>query len=89
MTPEIEKSSLETIKAFQEEKLRETISYIAKYSPYYKRLFEDHNIDPTSINTLEDLNQRDFSERNYFIFYSESNKNMVVIRIFPLTQYNL
>lgn len=56
MIPEIEKSSSETIKAFQEEKLRETISYIAQNSPYYKRLFEDHNIDPTSINTLEDLN---------------------------------
>ena len=55
MTPEIEKASLETIKAFQEEKLRETISYVAKRSPYYKSLFSQNNIDPTSIITLEDL----------------------------------
>jgi len=57
MTPEIEKSLPETIKAFQEEKLRETISYVAKRSPYYKRVFADHNIDPASITTLEDLKQ--------------------------------
>ena len=57
MTPEIEKASPETIKAFQEEKLRETISYVAERSTYYKRLFADHKIDPSSITTLEDLKQ--------------------------------
>lgn len=55
MTPEIEKAAPEAIKAFQEEKLRETISYIAQASPYYKSLFTEHNIKPGSIKTLEDL----------------------------------
>lgn len=57
MIPEIEKASAEAIKAFQEEKLRETIGYVAQQSPYYKRLFSNHNIDPTSIITMEDLKQ--------------------------------
>ena len=55
MTPEIEKASPETIKTFQEEKLKETISYVAEHSPYYKRLFANHHIDPTRIVSLEDL----------------------------------
>ncbi|OWW27081.1 phenylacetate--CoA ligase [Zobellia sp. OII3] len=55
MIPEIEKASSEKIKAFQEEKLQELIAYIAEKSPYYKRVFKEHDIKVSDIRTLEDL----------------------------------
>ncbi|WP_053991968.1 phenylacetate--CoA ligase family protein [Mangrovimonas sp. TPBH4] len=55
MIPEIEKASLADIESFQEEKLRELLSYIQENSTYYQRVFEAHNIDVSTIKTLEDL----------------------------------
>ncbi|WP_298484835.1 AMP-binding protein [uncultured Maribacter sp.] len=55
MIPEIEKADQKTIKAFQEEKLRELISYLLEKSPYYRRLFKSHKIVAEDIQTLEDL----------------------------------
>ena len=43
------------IKAFQEARLKETLNYLAEHSAFYKRMFEEHNIDISKINTLEDL----------------------------------
>lgn len=45
----------EVIKKFQEQRLKETLEYLAKHSKYYKRMFSEHNIDISSINTIEDL----------------------------------
>ena len=45
----------EVIKAFQEERMKETLHYVAEHSKFYKRLFKEHNIDISKINTLEDL----------------------------------
>ncbi|WP_339695475.1 AMP-binding protein [uncultured Marixanthomonas sp.] len=55
MIPEIERASNEEIKRFQEEKLKKVVSYVNGNSPFYKRLFETHNILPEHIKTLEDL----------------------------------
>lgn len=57
MIPNIEKALPEEIKKFQEEKLRETLAYVSLHSPYYKRLFSEHTIDPSKITCLEDLKQ--------------------------------
>ena len=46
-----------SIKAFQECRLKETLSYVAEHSKFYKRMFEEHNIDITKIETIEDLQQ--------------------------------
>lgn len=43
------------IRCFQEERLRETVAYVAAHSPYYKALFAREGIDPASIRTLDDL----------------------------------
>lgn len=43
------------IKRFQEERLKETLAYLAQHSAYYKRMFAEHNINIEAINTLEDL----------------------------------
>ena len=47
--------SAEEIKAFQEERLRETLAYVAERSAFYKRMFQENNIDVSQINTIEDL----------------------------------
>ena len=46
-----------TIKRFQEARLKETLSYVAEHSPFYKRLFAERGIDPSSIESLEELQQ--------------------------------
>lgn len=53
--PSIETVSLQEIKVYQEQKLREALHYAAANSPYYKRLFSNENIAIDDITTLEDL----------------------------------
>lgn len=55
MIPEIEKASTAEIKIFQEEKLKETLHYLNENSPFYKRFFQENDIQISEINTLEDL----------------------------------
>ncbi len=55
MIPEIETQSAAKIKMFQELKLKEMLSYISEHSTYYKNLFKSENIEPSLIQTLEDL----------------------------------
>lgn len=53
--PEIENQSWDDIKIFQEQKLRETIAYLAKNSPFYQKKFIEWGIKPKDIKTLADL----------------------------------
>lgn len=55
MIPKIEKSSIAEIKAFQKEKLKETLRYLNENSPFYKRFFKENNIQISEIKTLEDI----------------------------------
>jgi len=41
----------------QEQKLQELLVYLSKNSPFYKELFDKHNIDITKIKTVADLAQ--------------------------------
>lgn len=52
---DIQYKSVDEIKAFQEERLRESIRYMAEKSPFYKRMFGETGIDPMSIRTIDDL----------------------------------
>ncbi|WP_338732121.1 phenylacetate--CoA ligase family protein [Mangrovimonas cancribranchiae] len=55
MIPEIEKASLQEIQTFQEGKLQELLSYVNTNSKYYKRVFNENNIDLNTIKSLDDL----------------------------------
>lgn len=57
MIPKIEQASKQDIKTFQEDKLKELLQYVNTQSPYYKRVLKEHNIDISSINSLEDLSK--------------------------------
>ena len=41
--------------ALQDKKIRTFIQEIAKYHPYYKKLMKQENIDPSSINSIDDF----------------------------------
>lgn len=62
--PEIEFADSYKIKAFQEEKLREQLSYLQQKSPFYQKLFIDNKIDINEIKTLENLTKIPTTSKN-------------------------
>lgn len=60
---DIEYSTPEEIKAFQEQKLNEALTYLAANSPYYQRMFASYAIDIKKIQHLEDLVKIPFTEK--------------------------
>ena len=81
-THSIEFESIETIKKYQEEKLVETLQYLQLYSPYYKKLFWDHQIDISKIQKIEDLKHIPITEKADLQIYNEDficiPKNQIV-----------
>ena len=61
---ELHYSTLAEIKLFQEARLKETLEYVAKHSPFYKRMFIENNIDISNINTIEDLRRIPTTSKN-------------------------
>lgn len=53
--PPIEFASAEEITALQEQKLRTLLQYLQEHSPYYHRLFSEHQIRIDEIRTVADL----------------------------------
>ena len=62
--PLIEKSSIQDIKKFQEEKLQELLEYLEKHSLFYQKLFKENNIQISDIQTLEDLQKIPTTSKN-------------------------
>ncbi len=62
--PKIETSSRDTIKQFQESKLKELLVYLENHSPFYQKLFKESNIDINDIKTLEDLQKIPTTSKN-------------------------
>ena len=62
--PAIEKSDLNSIKTFQESKLKELLVYLNAQSPFYQKLFNDNRIDINEIKTLEDLTKIPTTSKN-------------------------
>lgn len=61
--PEIEKQPEAVIKKFQEERLTETLHFVAARSNYYKRIFKDYKVDPGKIKTIGDLASIPFTNK--------------------------
>lgn len=68
---EIEYRSLREIKQYQEGRLREALAYAQAHSPFYQRLFAQHHIDITQIQTLEDLSRIPFTEKQDLQLHNE------------------
>lgn len=61
---ELHYSTLPEIKLFQEARLKDTLEYLAKHSPFYKRMFAENNINIDDINTIEDLRKIPTTSKN-------------------------
>jgi phenylacetate-CoA ligase len=48
----------------QEQKLQELLQYVSKHSPFYKELFETHQINIAEIKTLSDLTKLPTTEKD-------------------------
>ena len=68
---QIELQSSQIIKRFQEEKLKTTLRYLKDNSPFYKRLFLQHNIAIQKINSLEELQQIPFTTKKDLQLFNE------------------
>ncbi|MDR1671578.1 MAG: AMP-binding protein [Alistipes sp.] len=53
--PQVQYAAPEEIRRFQEMRLAETLRHVAASSPFYRRLFASHGIDPFAVRTIDDL----------------------------------
>ncbi len=68
---DIEFESIDTIKAFQDEKLRKAVLYLKAHSPYYQRLFDKCHININNIRQIEDLVNIPFTEKKDLQLFNE------------------
>ena len=68
---DIEFESIDTIKAFQDEKLRKAVLYLKEHSPYYQRMFDKCHININNIKQLEDLVNIPFTEKKDLQLFNE------------------
>lgn len=64
LIPDIERQPKAVIERFQEQKLAMTLAYLANSSPFYKRMFQQHRIDPANIKSLEHLQDIPFTGKS-------------------------
>lgn len=62
-TKDIEFASAAEIAEFQNSKLREALAYLDAHSPFYQRMFSEHNIDISKITSTEQLTELPFTEK--------------------------
>ena len=55
---QIEYATQVELNEFQLGKIHELFDYLVENSPYYKRLFEEKNIQKSDIQTLDDFQQQ-------------------------------
>lgn len=68
---DIEFRKPDEIAAYQDERLREAIAYVAAKSPYYQRMFAKAGIDPVSIRCVDDLQRLPFTEKRDLQLYND------------------
>lgn len=53
--PKIQFADRDSIRLFQDERLRNEVAYVSAHSPFYMRMFREYAIDPSRIRTVDDL----------------------------------
>jgi len=59
------------LKKLQEEKLQQLLAYVSHSSPFYKKLFSTHNINVSSVKTIEDLQLLPITTKEDLQLYNE------------------
>ena len=68
---QMETRSKQEIKVFQEQKLKETLTFLEKKSKFYQTLFLKHQINISAINTLEDLQKIPVTTKDDLFFNND------------------
>jgi len=79
---ETEKYSLEELKEYQNEKLRNVIKIAYENIPFYRKIFKERNLSPQDIRGIEDLQKLPFIDKgivqkNLKIFKNKSFKGII------------
>lgn len=69
--PSIERSDIQEIKKFQEQKLQELLTYLETHSPFYQKVFKENHIHIADIQTLEDLQKIPTTTKNDIQQYND------------------
>ena len=79
---DIEYKSVEEIKLYQENLLKDALNYLKSYSKFYQRMFNKYEIDIDKINTIEDLVKIPFTEKKDLQLFNEDflccSKEMII-----------
>lgn len=70
MKQEIQYMPQEKIKKIQEALFKSTVDYLTNHSDYYKKMLEVNNIDPSTINTLGDLERMPITTKEDLLKYN-------------------
>jgi phenylacetate-CoA ligase len=60
---EVESLPPERARRLQDERLREQLAYLAERSHFYQAKFAEHDVDPASVRTVDDLDRLPFTEK--------------------------
>jgi len=69
--PAIELQSSEVIKAYQNERLKETLAYMQQHSKFYQQMFSQNQIEISQINTIDDLMHFPTTTKNDLQWYEK------------------
>ena len=80
--PDIQFQSADKIKKFQETRLEESLKYLQEHSAFYKRMFNERDIDISRIKTIEDLQHLPVTTKDDLQQYSKDficvNKDKII-----------
>ncbi|WP_292467697.1 phenylacetate--CoA ligase family protein [Methanolobus sp.] len=62
--PLIERMPVDELEKMQERKLRNLIDYVYTHSDFYKKIFDDADVNPQDIQTLDDLRKLPFTYKS-------------------------
>ena len=82
--PDIECSEKSLITAFQNQKLIETLQYLAKYSSYYQQLFHKHGIDISTITGTNHLSKIPVTTKDQLAAY---NSDFICVEPIKIIDY--
>lgn len=69
---DLQKASPAVVKAYQEQQLQALMSYLNQHSPFYQEQWKAAQIDPSQIQTLEDLRQLPFTTKADLQAYNDN-----------------
>lgn len=73
MKQKIQYMPQEKIQKIQEALFKSTVDYLANHSDYYKRMFEANSINPSTINTLDDLQRIPITTKEDLLKYNDQS----------------